>query len=102
MNWEKRKKIIARSQNVMWESLVHLKMILMLPIHIEFKLMKKLVKALNLESAAFKLLLSKLPEAKIKGRVLVRPQIKKISESTLFYAGLKKQLELFLKMLTGF
>lgn len=85
--WSERLEWKVGSNNVVHESLVDTKRILLPPLHIKLGLMKQFVKALDRESTCFKYIESKFPNlthAKIKEGIFVGPDIRKLMKDDDF------------------
>ena len=79
-----RKTLEVGVKNVERKSLVDPKKVLLPALHIKFGLMKQFVKALPKEGETFKYLCGEflgLSEAKLKGGIFVRPDIRKLMRS---------------------
>ena len=86
-NWPPRSSYNIVAHNVKQTPLVEPKKVLLPPLHIKPGLIKQFVKELNPESDVFKHiqeLFPKLSEAKIKGRVFVSPEVKRLMNSDSF------------------
>ena len=73
--------------SVKWEPLIEPQKVLMPPLHIKLGLIKQFITALDKDSAAFmhlQVLLLKLFEAKVKIRIFVGLQIKRIIDCDEF------------------
>ena len=85
--WPKREEFVAGEKNVKNIPLINPKELLLPPLHIKRGLIKQFVKALDKDGAAFKYLQNlfpKLSEAKVKGGILIGPQVKLILKSDEF------------------
>ena len=86
-NWPKRPVLEPGTKNVIRDSLVEPKNVLLPPLHIKLGLMKQFVKALPKDGNCFKYLCKKfstLSDAKLKEGVFVGPDIRKLLKDTEF------------------
>ena len=85
--WPKRTEYSVGYSNIKWDPLIYPIKILLPPLHINLGLIKQFVKALDMNSDAFKHLqnlFTKISEAKIEAGIFVGPQIKKILDCNEF------------------
>jgi hypothetical protein len=91
--WPPRTNLIPGSKNVIHNSLVDPKKILLPPLHIKLGLMKQFVKALNKNNNCFKYLQTKFPqlsEGKIKEGIFDGPQIRSLMKDQMFETTMNK------------
>ena len=84
VKWPPREDLTPGKHNVIRNALVAREKILLPPLHIKLGLAKQFVKALDVESEAFKeirQMFPKLSDAKVKGGIFVGPQIAKMLKS---------------------
>ena len=84
VKWRPREDLTPGKHNVIQNALVAREKILLPPLHIKLGLAKQFVKALDVESKAFKeirQMFPKLSDAKVKGGIFVGPQIAKMLKS---------------------
>lgn len=85
--WPSRDTLTPGTKNILQESLVNPKRVLLPPLHIKLGLMKQFVKALPQDAEGFKYLRSKFPalsDAKVKEGVFVGPDIRKLVKDENF------------------
>ena len=83
-NWPARKDLTPGSHNGLNRSLIDRSKILLPPLHIKLGLAKQLVKALKPRSRTFRhirQMFRSISEAKAKGGIFVRPQLRKMLAS---------------------
>lgn len=89
--WPKRESLTPGSTNIIRDSLVNPKKIILPPLHIKLGIMKQFVKALDQDGDCFKYLSHKFPalsEAKIKEGIFVGPQIRALTTDREFEANM--------------
>lgn len=85
--WPRRVLLEPGSKNVIRQSLVDPRKVLLPPLHIKLGLMKQFVKALSKEGECFKYIcykFSRLSEAKLKEGVFIGPDIRKLLKDEVF------------------
>lgn len=85
--WPERKHLVVGHKNVIADNLVERDKVIFPSLHIKLGLMKQFVKALDSNGSCFSYLRSKFPkltDAKVKDKVFVAPQIRKLFKDVEF------------------
>lgn len=106
--WPKRRALIVVHKNVIEKSLINWNKVILPALHIKLGIMKQFVKALDRTGDYFSCLIAKFPrlsEAKVKERIFVGPQIRKLMKDDLFLQTTKpiekKRVDIFRKSCKG-